>query len=141
MFTLEKLYKKSLRYKYRFVMYHLEERSVSTAIHYKRCAQIFVLSVNKNPIQYTICDATNSYTVQCEHSLSQSQNKWDNESLKIDFLYMSVKYYWYHKPFEVLLVPKTSWKPFSIECFHWFPLLQFSVFAVFTYFSYDSYSN
>ena len=44
-------------------MYHLEEGSVSTAIQYEKCAQIFVSSVNKNPIWYTISDATNSYTV------------------------------------------------------------------------------
>ena len=44
-------------------MYHLEERSVSTAIRYEKCAQIFVSSVNKNPIRYTIRDATNSYAV------------------------------------------------------------------------------
>ena len=44
-------------------MYHLEERSVWTATGNKKCAQIFVSSVNKNPIQYTIRDATNSYTV------------------------------------------------------------------------------
>ena len=60
---IEKLYRKSLRCKYRFVMYHLEERSVSTAIRYKKCAQIFVSSVNKNPIRYTIRNATNSYKV------------------------------------------------------------------------------
>ena len=53
----------ALRCKYCFVMYHLEERRVSTAIQYKKCAQIFVSSVNKNPIRYAICDATNSYTV------------------------------------------------------------------------------
>ena len=41
----------------------LEERSVSTAIRYKKCAQTFVLSVNKNPIRHTIRDATNSYKV------------------------------------------------------------------------------
>ena len=29
-------------------MYHLEERSVSTAIRYEKCAQIFFLSANKN---------------------------------------------------------------------------------------------
>ena len=62
-FTLEKLYRKSLRCKYRFAMYHLEERSVPTAIRYKKCAQIFVSNVNKNPIRYTIRDATRSYTV------------------------------------------------------------------------------
>ena len=44
-------------------MYHLEERSVSTAIRNKKCAQTFVSTVNKNPIRYTIRDATNSYTV------------------------------------------------------------------------------
>ena len=32
---------------------NLEERSVSTAIKYKNCAQIFVPSKNKNPIRYT----------------------------------------------------------------------------------------
>ena len=31
-------------------MYHVEERSVSTVIQYKNCAQILVLSVNKSPI-------------------------------------------------------------------------------------------
>ena len=35
LFTLEKLYRKSLLWKYRFVVYHLEERNVSTAIRYK----------------------------------------------------------------------------------------------------------
>ena len=40
-----------------------EERSVSTAIRYKKCVQIFVSSVNKNPIRYTIRNATNSNTV------------------------------------------------------------------------------
>ena len=44
-------------------MYPLEERSVSIAIGCEKCAQIFVSSVNKNPIQYTIGDATNSYMV------------------------------------------------------------------------------
>ena len=44
-------------------MYHLEELSVSIAIQYKKCAQIFVSSVNKNPIRYTIRDAPDSYTV------------------------------------------------------------------------------
>ena len=41
----------------------LEERSVLTAIRYKKFAQIFDSSVNKNPIRYTIRDATISYTV------------------------------------------------------------------------------
>ena len=72
MFTLEKLCRKSLRCKYRFVLYHLEECSVSTAIRYKKCAQIFISSVNKNPIQYTIHDTIKSYAVKCEHGLSFS---------------------------------------------------------------------
>ena len=29
-------------------MYHKEERNVSTAIQYKKCAQIFIFSVNKS---------------------------------------------------------------------------------------------
>ena len=41
----------------------LEERSVSTAIQYKNCAQILVLSVNKSPIRYAFRNATESYTV------------------------------------------------------------------------------
>ena len=44
-------------------MYRLEERSVSTAVRYEKCAEIFVSSVNKNSIRYTIRDATYSYTV------------------------------------------------------------------------------
>ena len=44
-------------------MYHLEERSVSAAIRYKKCAQMFVSSATENPIRYTICDITKSYTV------------------------------------------------------------------------------
>ena len=68
MFTLEKLYRKSLRCKYRFVMYHLEEVA-SQLLSDMKSAQIFVSSVNKNSIRYTIHDATNSYTVQCEHGL------------------------------------------------------------------------
>ena len=44
-------------------MYNLEERIVLTAIWYKKCAQIFVLSVNKSPIQYAFRNATESYTV------------------------------------------------------------------------------
>ena len=67
-FTLEKLYRKSLRCKYRFVIYHLEERSASTAIRHEKCAEIFVSSVNKNPVQHTIRDAVNSYMV-FEHGL------------------------------------------------------------------------
>ena len=46
-----------------FRLYHLEERSAPAAIRYKKCAQIFVASVNKNSIRYTIRDAMNSYTV------------------------------------------------------------------------------
>ena len=44
-------------------MYYLEERSVSAAIRYKKRAQTFVSSVNKNPLRYTIRDATNNYMV------------------------------------------------------------------------------
>ena len=44
-------------------MYHLEERSVSAAIQYEKYSQIFVSSVNKNRIRYTIRNTTNSYTV------------------------------------------------------------------------------
>ena len=44
-------------------MYHLEERGVSTAIRYKNCAQILVLSVNESPIRYTFRNATESYTI------------------------------------------------------------------------------
>ena len=44
-------------------MYHLEERSASTAIRYKKSAQIFALSVNKSPIRYAFRNATESYTV------------------------------------------------------------------------------
>ena len=62
-------------------MYHLEEGSVSTAIQYEKCAQIFVSRVNKNPIWYTISDATNSYTVQCEHRLSD--NEYNQIEIKI----------------------------------------------------------
>ena len=47
----------------RIVTYRLEERTVSAAMQYKRCAQIFASSVNKNPIRYKIHDATKSYTV------------------------------------------------------------------------------
>ena len=43
-------------------MYHLEERSVSTAIRYKKCAQI-CLSVNESPIRYAFRNAAESYTV------------------------------------------------------------------------------
>ena len=43
-------------------MYHLEKRSVSTAIQYKNCA-LLVLSVNKSPIRYAFRNATESYTV------------------------------------------------------------------------------
>ena len=68
MFTLEKLYRKSLRCKYRFVIYHLEERSVPTAIRYKKSAQIFVSSVNRNPIRYTIRDVQNSYNLMNENT-------------------------------------------------------------------------
>ena len=53
----------SMCIKYHFDVYHLEEGSVSTTISYKKCAQIFVSSVNKNPFRYIIRDATNSYTV------------------------------------------------------------------------------
>ena len=35
------------------VLAALEERSVSTAIRYKKCGQIFVSSVVKSPIRYT----------------------------------------------------------------------------------------
>ena len=41
-----------------FRLYHLEERCTSTAIRYKKCAQIFVATGKK--IRYTIRDATNS---------------------------------------------------------------------------------
>ena len=41
----------------------LEECSVAAAIRYKKWAQIFVSSVNKNRIRYTIRDATKNYTV------------------------------------------------------------------------------
>ena len=60
---IRKLYRKSLCCKYRFVIYHLEECSVPTAVRYKNCAQIFVLRVSKKPIWYTIRDATNSYNL------------------------------------------------------------------------------
>ena len=70
MFTLEKLYRNWLRCKYRFVMYHIEERSVSNAIQYKKCAQLFVVNVNKSPIQHIFREATKSYTVWYEHGLS-----------------------------------------------------------------------
>ena len=40
-------------------MYPLEERSISDAIRYEKCAQIFVSSMNKNLIRYAIRDATN----------------------------------------------------------------------------------
>ena len=51
------------------------------AIQCKKCAQIFVSSVNKNPIRYTIRDATNSYTVnvnmvkKCAQIFVSSVNK------------------------------------------------------------------
>ena len=64
---------KSLRCKYRFVIYHLEERSVSTAIRYKKCAQIFVVDVNKSPIRYIFRDATKSYTVCSSFRTSQKE--------------------------------------------------------------------
>ena len=57
----------SLQISFRYVS--LRRGSVSTAIRYEKCAQIFVSSVNKNSIRYTIHDARNSYTVQCEHGL------------------------------------------------------------------------
>ena len=44
-------------------MYHLEGRSVSTAIRYKMDAQMSVLSVNESPIWYAFRNATESYTV------------------------------------------------------------------------------
>ena len=62
-FTLAKLHKKSLRCRYRFVVYDLEQRSVSTVIRNKKCSQIFVLSVNKSPFQYAFSNTTESYTV------------------------------------------------------------------------------
>lgn len=63
-------------------MCHSEERSVSTAIRYKNCAQIFVSNVNKNTIRYATRDATNSYTVECEHGLKLfSQNKKQIDTL------------------------------------------------------------
>ena len=52
-FSLEKLYWKSLRCGCHFVMYHLEERSVSTAIRYKKCAQIICLERKQKP--YPVC--------------------------------------------------------------------------------------
>ena len=51
-------------------MYYLEERSASTAIRYKNCAQIIVSNINKSPIRYTIPEATESCLVQCEHGLA-----------------------------------------------------------------------
>ena len=42
----------SLQIPFRYVS--LKVRSISTAIRYKKCAQIFVSSLNKNPILYTI---------------------------------------------------------------------------------------
>ena len=44
-------------------MYHLEEGSISTAIRYKKCAQIFAVDVNKSTIRYIIGDAMKSYTL------------------------------------------------------------------------------
>ena len=41
----------------------LEECSVSADTRYKKWAQIFLLCVSKNPIRYTIRDATKSYMV------------------------------------------------------------------------------
>ena len=41
----------------------LEKRRISTAIEYKKCAQISVLSVNESPIRYAFRKATESYTV------------------------------------------------------------------------------
>ena len=63
-FTLAKLYRKSLRCSNCFVMYHLEKRIVSTAIRYKMCAQIFVLSANKSSIRYAFRKATKSCSVK-----------------------------------------------------------------------------
>ena len=51
-----------------FFIYHLDERSVPTAIRYKKSAQIFVSSVNKNPIRYTIRDVKNSYNLMNENT-------------------------------------------------------------------------
>ena len=50
----------------------LEERSVAAAIRYKKCAQIFVVGLNKSPIRYT-----KSYTVSCEHGLNVLTNVKD----------------------------------------------------------------
>ena len=96
-FTVEKLSKKSLRCKYNFVKYHLEKRSVSTAIRYKKGGQIFVVDGNKSPIRYIFRDATKSYTVWCEHSLkypnrlmivpiniNSLHNKFDSLALMLD---------------------------------------------------------
>ena len=54
-------------------MYHLEEQSISTAIQYKKCAQILVSSVNKIPIQYAFGNTTESYTVKCEHGIKYAK--------------------------------------------------------------------
>ena len=44
-------------------MYYLEERSLLTAIRYKKCGQIFVSSVNKALSQYAFRNAVESYMV------------------------------------------------------------------------------
>ena len=46
-------------------MYHLEERSVSTAVQYEKCAQIFVSSVNKtlSDIQFVTLRTAIRYNV------------------------------------------------------------------------------
>ena len=46
-------------------MYHLEERSVSIAVRYEKCAQIFVSSVNKtlSDIQFVTLQTAIRYNV------------------------------------------------------------------------------
>ena len=63
-------------------MYHLEERSVSTDVWYKKCAQIFVVDVNKSPIRYIFRDATMSYAVWCEHDLKVDKEEGYEELAK-----------------------------------------------------------
>ena len=77
-FTLEQLYRKSLSCRYCFVMYHLDKHSISTAIQYKKYAQIFILSLNKIPMQSGFINTTESYTV-CEHDLN---TKYDTTALE-----------------------------------------------------------
>ena len=64
-------------------MYHLEERSVSNTIRYKKCAQILVLSVNKSPLWCTFRNATESYRVECEHG---HRDKLKNSDFFYDIL-------------------------------------------------------